>query len=61
MMKIRKLSIVNFLLYLALAPVMIMSGMSIGYYIAILTIFVVMDVTSHANGVNKGIDISREP
>ena len=58
MMKIRKLSIINFLLYLILAPVMIMSGMSLGYYFAILTIFVVMDVTSFTNGMNKGLDIS---
>lgn len=58
MMKIRKLSIINFLLYLILAPVMLMSGMSLGYYIAILTIFVVMDVTSYQNGLNKGVDIS---
>ena len=58
-MKIRKLSIINFLLYLILAPVMILSGISMGYYFAILTIFVVMDVTSYQNGLNKGVDISR--
>lgn len=56
-MKIRKLSIVNFLLYLILAPVMIMSGISLSYYFAILIIFVIMDVTSYTNGMNKGVDI----